>query len=120
MANEKQTSFSMSVVFSGQSFLLQKALVEDISGTQAIGNVQTVGTSWEAITLGDLASADLIAIVNNSTSNFVQVSADLAGSKIFAKLTPGRFCLLPPDPTAVICAKADTAACDCAIVAVEP
>lgn len=121
MAGEKQSSISLTIAKTGQVFALTPpALTEDLAGTQAISNVQNVGTGWEAILIGDLSRIDLLAVRNADNTNFIQLATANDGSGIFAKLTPGRFAFVPVDSGATVYAKADTAACDLQVVAVEP
>ena len=121
MANEKNTNFRLLITKTGQTFDLNfDTKVEDLSGTQAISNVQSVGTSWEAITIGDLASVDLLALRNADSTNFIEIATANDDSGVFAKLTPGRGCLIAGKAGVTYYAKADTAACDLQVVAVEP
>jgi hypothetical protein len=121
MANEKRTSLNFSIVKDGQTSGLSLSLNENLAGDNYEAGTQSVGTgAWEAVSLGDCSSADLMAIKNNDDTNYVQLATANDGTKIFAKLTPGRVCFVPVDPTATIYAKANTAAVEIQKVIVEP
>lgn len=73
-----------------------------------ITGIQTIGTTEEALEIGDVSSAGLIWIRNKDKTNFVQIGLTASYP---IKLTPGQFCLFPPDSGAIF-AKADTADVD--------
>src|SRR4051812_503069 len=91
----------------------------DMTGDQMFANVQIVGTSAEALAMNDVATLGLLFVRNMDATNFVQLALDSGMTNKFAKLKPGEFCLVPVDPSATIYAKADTAACNLQVVAVE-
>ena len=111
MASEKRTVLQFTLSNGAQTLQLQKTLTEDLVGSAINGNQQSVGTSWAALDLGTVATADLLCVVNTDATNFVQLATDNAGAKLFSKLTAGRMAFFPPDPSVTIYAKADTAAC---------
>jgi len=86
---------------------------DDLSGTSDIINdTQDIGTSSEAISLGEIAagSAEIVELVNLDTTNFVSVSFEspaVAGTKTF-KLKAGQS-MLVPTPSGALYAIADTA-----------
>ncbi len=82
-----------------------------------ISNVQAVGTSNEALLLGDVVPTGWMFVKNLDSTNFVEVFLDNANAELAAKLLPGEFCLLKPG--AAIYARADTAGCDCQVIAIE-
>ncbi len=69
--------------------------------------IQNIGTSEEALNVGDVSDIGLIILINRSDTNFIQVG--LTGSYTI-KVKPGEFCCFTPDGT--ITAIADTAAVD--------
>lgn len=89
------------------------------SGTDATAQVQSIGfAAAELIDLGgDIGTLGYIMIKNLDATNFVELSLNDFTQK-FAKLRPGEFCILPVSSNTIY-AKADTAACDVAYVAVE-
>jgi hypothetical protein len=88
------------------------------TGTHGIENVQNIGTTAEALVLGDLANAAFVLFKNLDATNYVEVDAASAMTSFPQKVLPGGFILLSPE-TITIYAKAHTAACDCLIVACE-
>ena len=91
-------------------------------GTNSIGNVQNIGTTTEAIVLGDVTTIGYLMLINLDATNFVSVGlatpVTTGPGNAFAKLLPGEFCIIPTRQT-VIYALADTAACDVFVVAIE-
>jgi len=120
MASEKRTSVSFSVVVGGVTLGISASKNEDLSGTNAQGQIQTIPTAWTAVDVSLLASVDLICVRNNDATNYVQLAIANDGTKIFGRLLPGRACYLPLEVGAVLYAKANTASCDLQVVAVEP
>lgn len=120
MASEKSTALSFAVSKNGQRVSDQLALVENLAGTDYYAKSWTVTTSWTAIPLDALASFDLLFVKNNDAANYVQLATANDNSQIFAKLTAGRGCFLPPDPSATLYWRANTASCVCTVTATEP
>jgi hypothetical protein len=93
---------SNGLVISGKKF--------DVAGKDYIRKSQNIGTSAEALDLGDVSTAGWFFIQNNDITNFVELLDAVAGN-VFMKLKPGEFacgrfgCAAPA-------AKANTAACD--------
>lgn len=76
----------------------------------AAGGVQTIGTSAEAISVGDVASVGYARFRNNDATNFVQIGPYVTSTFYPAiKLKPGEMAVLRLDPTHTWYAKADTA-----------
>ena len=76
-----------------------------------IGCKQNIGTSEEAITLGEVTSPGWAFFINRDETNFIELRVATGGAK-FAKLKPGEFAFLrlgsgAQAPYAI----ADTAAC---------
>lgn len=124
MANEKRLSLSFAVIKNGLNHSMTASINGDLSGDNQVSTVQSIGTSWEALTLTDLASTELIAIRNLDATNFVEVAVEAAGANKFAKLgistSPTSVCYFAPAGGVTIYAKADTGACNVQVVAVEP
>jgi hypothetical protein len=83
-------------------------------GDGSAGGVQNVGTSAEAIDVGDVSTLGLAWFRNLDATNFVQVGQDVGGGGFeeFFKLLAGETALMRLDlaATGVLQAKADTAA----------
>lgn len=90
-----------------------------VTGTKFFHNVQDVGTSEEAILLGDVAAGGHIMIVNRDATNFVNVKVGTGGA-IFGKLKPAESMRLRLGSGATApFIIADTAACKVEVFAVE-
>ena len=87
-------------------------LTIDVAGTQWLDNVQSVGTTEEALVIADVAAGGYVYVQNMDPTNFVSIRQASAGTN-FIKLLAGEFCLfrLSPDSTAPFII-ADTAACN--------
>lgn len=120
MANEKTTALAFSIFKNGQRVSDQLSLVETLAGTDYYAKAWTVSTAWTAIPLDALASFDLIFVKNNDATNYVQVATANDSTQIFAKLTAGRGVFLPPDPSATLYWRANSASCVCTVTATEP
>ena len=86
----------------------------DQTGDGAAGGVQNIGTSAEAIDVGDVSTLGLAYFRNLDDTNFVQIGQDIGGGGFneFFKLLAGEVALMRLDlaATGVLQAKADTAA----------
>lgn len=109
MANEIQFSASLQVA-NGTTVSLNASASATMAGADFIAGTQAIGTTTEAITLGDVATPGYIMIKNTDATNFVQIglATPVTAGDAFAKLLPGEFCLVPTRQT-VIYALADTA-----------
>jgi hypothetical protein len=82
----------------------------DITGSRFTHQVQTIGTSEEALVMGDLASAGWCFVFNHDDENFVEIRAG-SGAADLVKVppeSPGLFYLASATPYAI----ADTANCE--------
>jgi hypothetical protein len=123
MANEISASAQLSATKNGvtlnNSVGLTVQASKDMAGDQMTQNVQIVGTSAEALDVGDVSTIGYVLLKNLDTTNFVQIALDSGVStQIFAKLRAGDVALFPA-ATATIYAKADTANCNLLVMALE-
>lgn len=81
----------------------------DQADAKLIRNVQTIGTTAEALELGDVANAGWAVFQNLDDTNFVEIG--VSGFTAFAKLKPGEQCILRLGTNAPE-AQADTADID--------
>lgn len=83
-----------------------------VSGTQIMDNVQSIGTSEEAILLGDVAAGGYWFVQNMDGTNFVELRSG-TGATDFIKLLAGEWAIFrtSADASAPF-AIADTAACN--------
>lgn len=74
--------------------------------------VQVIGfAAHEIVTVGDVTTRGYAAFQNLDATNFVQIGRDVSGTFVeLPHLLPGEVALFPVSPSAVIYAKADTAA----------
>jgi hypothetical protein len=89
------------------------------SGTDNIGSVQNIGATTEQLVIGDVTTIGYLFVKNLDATNYVEfdLNTPVAGTA-FAKLLPGESMLLPTRQTTIY-AKANTAACDCLVIAFE-
>ena len=84
-------------------------LLVTMSGANATGGVQEIGTTAETLTMGDVATAGYAYFRNTDATNFVELGTGTGGSFVaFAKLKAGESAILRLGTNAPT-AKADTA-----------
>lgn len=109
MANEIQMAVQLAALKSGAQVGYSTAANEDMTGSNLIQTTQPIGTSWEALTFGDISGAPAALLVKNlDATNFVELALANDGTQKFAKIKKGKAILITPS-TATIYAKADTA-----------
>ena len=91
----------------------------DVTGTNVLSHVQNIGTTQEAITLGDVTPGGYCYIENLDTTNFVSIR-QATGASDMIRVKAGEMALfrLDADATGPF-AIADTAACDVLFVLLE-
>lgn len=52
----------------------------DLSGSRFIRNCQNIGTTYEAITVGDVSSAGYCYIINLDSTNYVEIGREVAAA----------------------------------------
>ena len=110
MADEIVCSAKLEMLKNGVHAELQKfGLRIDMTGTEHLEHVQTIGITEEALSLGDVATPGMFLAINLDPTNFVKIRS-ATGVTDLAKLLPGEFCLFRMAATAPF-AIADTAAC---------
>ena len=92
-----------------------------VSGTDFNWKSQEIGTSEEAIALGDCAAGGYILIYNSDATNYVKIRAATGGTDM-VRLKAGEFAMFRFDVTGAAApfAIADTAAVICQYLLVEP
>jgi hypothetical protein len=94
-------------------------ILVDQATLAAIANVQTIGTSYEAITLGDVSTEGYCYLRNLDSTNFVDVGTDGGAALVpFLRLKAGE-CAVFRISTNAIYALADTAACKLDVLILE-
>jgi hypothetical protein len=116
MANK--ITFSNGLTWNGVDPLSDKGqFTVDQVGDNAIYNIQDVGTSAEAILLGDVLPG-FVHFKNLDTTNFVTIGNDNAVTTVVSKLLPGE-CMTLRTTTATWYAKADSAAIQLLVLAAD-
>lgn len=92
--------------------LVPSTLSITVTGNQIMDNVQSVGTSEEAILMGDVAGGGYCFVQNMDATNFVSLR-QATGAANFIKLLAGEWAIfrMSADTTAPF-AIADTGACN--------
>lgn len=91
-----------------------------LTGTRANRTNQTIGTTYEAIVTGDLASAGLCWVKNLSTSNYVEIGREVSGAFYGVVLVlPGKSAGPFGISTLSLFGRANTAAVDIDILITE-
>lgn len=102
----------------GASVSGSKSLSVAIAGDQMIANVQIIGFSAaEAIQLGDVATPGHTMLVNQDSTNYVEIAWEEAMTNKF-KILAGGVALIPGHPVA-LWAQANTAAVNLLVVSCE-
>jgi hypothetical protein len=86
-------------------------LVADQATPSLIRATKNIGTSQEAIPLGDVTTPGWAVFQNLDDTNFIEIGLDVGGFQPFIKLEPGYQCVVPLGTSAPY-ARADTAAAD--------
>lgn len=122
MANELQLSASMRFTKGAIDVIFNRLnLLFTVSGTDFAWKSQEIGTSEEAISLGDCAAGGYILIYNADATNFVSIRAATGGTNM-VRLKAGEIALFRFDATGAAApfAIADTAAVIVQYLLVEP
>lgn len=118
MANEVRATGNLQVSRDGFTITGNTTQTLSMTGSQYIGNIQSIGTTYEALTIGDLTDIRYLFITNVSTAS-ISVAMHSASSS-FSVLRPDDVLLLPPSGSFVTYQlKSDSAGADVQIVAVE-
>lgn len=112
-ANEITTTGSISFA-KGNVAAVSRALANlsvTVSGSKYVSGVQNIGTSEEAISLGDLGTPGWAWFKNLDGTNYIEIRPN-TGVADLIKLKPGEFALFRITSDAVPYAIANTAACN--------
>ena len=118
MANEITTSASLTVNRSGATFTGLGVNTITQAGSPSIANTQTIGTTSEALLIGDVTAVGYWFLKNLDASNYVEISlqSTVTTADAFCTLLPGE-CALIPSRLEVFYAKANSAASNLLVVA---
>lgn len=109
MANSQSIQIALNAVISGISYLQNISVSTTPAGNQALQNIQTVGTSTEALLLGDVGTIGYIIVKNTDSTNYCDVAVDNADAAPIAKILAGGIAVIPAS-AATYYAKANTSA----------
>jgi len=90
----------------------------DVTGDHYNQTTQEIGTSAEALRLGEIGTPGYIMVHNLDATNYIEIGYDDSGFKPLVKLKPGEWSLFRLAQAAPQ-AKADTAACDLEFLLIE-
>jgi hypothetical protein len=113
MANEVTVSASLSVTESSITKTMAESAVNfdlvNVTPTKFVEGLQEIGTSEEAIDMGDITAPGWCFMKNIDATNFIEIYSATAETAMF-KLLPGEFFVGKLSATAPF-AKADVAIC---------
>lgn len=108
MANEITYSISLSFTKATAKDSLGSSGNISVSGSKFVHAVQSIGTSDEALGIGEITTPGVVMARNIDSTNYVELGAD--GTNYVVKLLAGESAFFRIDGTAIH-AKANTAAC---------
>jgi hypothetical protein len=119
MADELQTQFILRYAKGNDAFSLNSiSQLKDVAAVPRVQGVQSIGTTEEALALGDVATDGGAFFARNlDATNFVEIG--LTGSYVI-KLLPGEFCFLSGVSDKDLFARANTAAVQLAYALFSP
>jgi hypothetical protein len=111
MAQEINFHASLTVSKGGLTVGASATKSVDMAGTDFEGTIQSIGTTTEAITFGDVTTPGYLFLLNTDPTNFVQIglTSPVSAGNAIAKLLPGEFCFIPTRQSTIY-ALADTGA----------
>lgn len=119
MANVISIQVAFALVANGTQILNLK-LTDSFtaSGTNLLNHIQSIGTSAEAVVVGEVTTIGYVLVANLDATNYVQIDKVNTFDGFPQKLLAGDVILLKPESVTMYL-KANTAACDVLIVAAE-
>lgn len=119
MANEVRATANLQISKDGFTITGNNTQTLTMSGSQYIGNIQSIGTSYEPLLYGDLSDIRYLYIYNQSTGS-VHVSMNGTSASCFSVLRPDDVIMVTPSASfQAFQIKADEAGSDIQVVAVE-
>jgi hypothetical protein len=119
MANEIYASLNFTARKNGAESSISSSFNLTMTGDDMIQNTQVIGTSSEAVDLGDITGAPGAIIIKNlDATNFIEIGGDSGLTVFKTKLLAGQFTMFQPS-SATLYAKADTANVRIQIIATE-
>jgi hypothetical protein len=119
MANEISASATLNISKNGVTLQHTTSVQHDMAGDEMVHRTQSIGTSAEQVSFGDISGAPgMVKFTNLDATNFIELALDSGMTNKIAKLRPGGVALFQPS-SGTIYAKADTAACRLLVQASE-
>lgn len=110
MANELFTAVKITARKGGANLVVDSSVSQDMTGSEIVQTTQSIGTSAETVSLGEISGAPKQVLIKNlDVTNFVEIGGDSGLTVFKLKILPGCSNLISPS-SATIYAKADTAA----------
>jgi hypothetical protein len=112
MADELTTQFSLAYTKGNDSFSIEPITQQqDVASGVRAAQVQAIGTTYEALSLGDVATDGGAFFARNlDPTNFVEIGREIgAAFEGFVKLLPGEWCYLSGVSDKDLFARANTA-----------
>lgn len=112
MANEITSQLSFSYAKGNDSFRISIDQKQNVSSGIRVSQVQIIGTTYEALSLGDVGTDGGAFFARNlDATNYVEIGREISAAfQAFVKLKPGEFCFISGLSSRSLYAKANTAA----------
>jgi hypothetical protein len=110
MADELTLSVNFSVTKDGATTSVRVSDTIDVSASPRASGVQSIGTAWEAINMGEVTSPGYFFYHNLDATNYIEFSADSGGANALGKAVTNDFGCFRVTSSAIY-ARANTAAC---------
>jgi len=96
MANEIQASISFRAAKGGATVSFQDGFRRNMDEDDMVQQTQLIGTSAEAIDIGDITGGLSYIVIKNIGTGTVQVGSDPTGATMPINVYPGTFCAFSP------------------------
>lgn len=96
MANEIRTQISQSLTNGNLTDSVSLSFQTDQATAASAGGVQIVGTSAEALNLGDVSSVGPMVLINLDATNYVEFGIDSSGFVPIGRIEPGEAAMYQP------------------------
>ena len=117
MASEITINGLLKFVKGTANVSLENKSAANVTGTKYSRHIQNVGTSEEAIELGDVANPAYLIAINRDATNYVTIRSG-TGAADLIKIRPGNFALFEVQSAAPFII-ANTGACDVEFLIIE-
>lgn len=119
MANEGYIAINLRASKNGASIAQSMSQRFDMAGAELVQNTQNIGTTSELLTFGNITGTPQSVLIRNlDTTNFVEIGGDSGLTVFKTKILPGQAMYFNPS-SATVYAKANTAAINVLILAIE-